>query len=395
MELMAANDTDKLQQAFRELTPTAPRLFHAPGRVNLIGEHTDYNDGFVLPVAIDRGTTVAGAKRDDRRVRVRSLNMEETVEFDLDVPGDSQRGIWLDYVEGMARTLEARGVRLCGADLALHSDIPDGAGLSSSAALEISVGMALLTLSGARMDRVALALAGQEAEHKYVGTRCGIMDQLTVTCARAGHALLIDCRTLENIYIPLDTASTAIVVADTGIKHRLASSAYNERRAECERAVEILREPLPHIRALRDVCVADFERHQMILPEPVRSRCKHVVTENKRTLLAAQALRSGDVAKMGRLLNCSHKSLRDDYEVSCTELDVMVKSAQSLPGATLGARMTGGGFGGATVNLVRRDALEGFPDAIALDYLWITNISPSIYVVEASDGAAEITDGNV
>jgi len=382
-------DRGRLASTFHQRYGREPRLFRAPGRVNLIGEHTDYNEGFVLPMAIDRETVIAGAARDDRRVRVYSLNVDEAVEFDLDHPGEKRRGIWLDYVEGVAQSLLGRGVRVKGADLAVLSDVPVGAGLSSSAALEVSAGLAFVSLSDQQLDRVTLALVGQQAEHVYVGTMCGIMDQFIAALGRRGHALLIDCRSLEATLVPLDTSETAIVICDTNVKHELSSSEYNARRAECERGVEILREMMPGIRALRDVSVAELTQHEERLPEPIRRRCRHVVTENERTLSAARALQDGDLEEMGRLMYASHRSLRDDYEVSCRELDVLVEIAEGL-GGVIGARMTGGGFGGSIVNLVRRDALDKFQSTVAREYKRATNRSPTIYISEAGAGAKEV-----
>ena len=380
----------ELRESFRHLFEGEPRLFRAPGRVNLIGEHTDYNDGFVLPMAIDRETVVAGIGREDSRVRVHALDVNEAAEFDLNAPaGEKRRGTWLDYVEGMARILQEQGKRLRGAGLAIHSDVPVGAGLSSSAALEVSVGLALLSLSNLKVDLSALAVAAQRAEQIYAGIKCGIMDQLIAALGRRGSALLLDCRSLEMEHIPLKTTELAIVICDTRVKHELAASAYNTRRAECERGVELLRERLPGIRALRDVSPEDFARVEDSLPEPIRRRCRHVVTENERTLSAAKALRANDFEAMGRLMYLSHKSLRDDFEVSCAELDLLVEIASSLEGVA-GARMTGGGFGGCTVNLVRRRALAEFQRTMADGYRARFSIEPAIYTAEASDGAEEI-----
>jgi galactokinase len=381
-----------LRKAFRELYLTGePRLFRAPGRVNLIGEHTDYNEGFVLPMAINRGTCVAAREHDGRTVRVHSINANETAEFDLDRPGPPRRGVWLDYVEGVAQALEKRGVKLCGADLLIESDVPVGAGLSSSAALEISVGIAILALAGTELDRLSLALAGQDAEHIYVGTKCGIMDQLVAACGRRGHALLTDCRSLETKQIPIHSSSATWIICDTGVRHKLAFSAYNVRREECEQAVKVLRELRPGIAALRDVTKEDLETYGAQLPEMIRRRCRHVVSENERTLAAAAALPRSDLDEMGRLMYKSHDSLRDDYEVSCRELDMLVDIARGIPGV-FGARMTGGGFGGCTVNLVRRDAVDEFREVIVREYRRTTEVSPTIYVAEASDAAEEIKD---
>jgi galactokinase len=366
-----------------------PRLFRAPGRVNLIGEHTDYNDGFVLPMAIDSETAVAARANDSSRVRVHSLNMKETAEFELDKPGPKQRGIWLDYIEGVAQVLLERGLQVRGADMVIASDIPTGAGLSSSAALEISTGLALLAVSGIEVDMVELALAGQQAEHSYVGIKCGIMDQLVVACGRKGHALFIDCRSLEMTQIPFETANTAVVICDTQVKHELSSSEYNTRRAECEQGVEILKGVLPGIRALRDVSIADYLRHEEILPEPIRSRCRHVVTENERTLLARNALRTNDFYEMGQLMRRSHESMRDDFQISCLEIDLLVDIASSISGV-FGARMTGGGFGGCTVNLVRRERLENFKEQVAAEYNKATERIPPIYISDPGAGAREI-----
>jgi len=382
-------EREVLRQAFERTFGRAARLFRAPGRVNLIGEHTDYNDGFVLPMAIDRETLVAAAPREDRRVRAFSLNRDEEAEFDLDRQGPPRRGVWLDYVEGVAQALEQQGASLKGADLVISSDVPAGAGLSSSAALEISTGFALLSVSGLEVDRVRLALAGQRAEHEYVGAMVGIMDQFVAALGQKGHALLIDCRSLEHRAVPLDTTRVAVVICDSRVKHSLSDSEYNVRRAECERGVELLREVLPGIRALRDVTIEDFERHAQLLPEPVRRRCRHVVTENDRTLSAVEALSRGDLEEMGRLMKCSHRSLRDDYEVSCAELDLLTEIAGDFA-PCLGARMTGGGFGGSTVNLVRRHALAEFQSLVITEYRRATGTTPNIYVSDADDGAKEM-----
>jgi len=317
------------------------------------------------------------------------MNLNESAEFDLDSGRRPRTGSWLDYVEGVARSLEARGAWLGGADLVIHSTVPVGAGLSSSAALETSVGMALLTVSGLAMDGKSLALAGQAAEHEYVGIKCGIMDQYVAAMGAAGHALLIDCRSVESTTVKIGFRDLAMVVCDTGVRHALASTEYNRRRAECERGVRLLAEFLPGITSLRDVSLGEFQQYEKELPEVIARRCRHVIAENYRTLGGRTLLEDGDGVGFGRLMTDSHASLRDDYEVSCRELDLMVDAAMGVEG-TLGARMTGGGFGGCTVSLVRIDCLDPFRDTVQRDYARATNISPAIHIVEAADGAKEL-----
>ena len=388
-----AVDTGNLRAEFQEIYNCEPRFFRAPGRVNLIGEHTDYNGGFVLPMAIERGTTVAAAVRDDRKIRILSVNVNEAGEINLDAPEKTRRGTWLDYIEGMARILERRNIILRGADLLINSDVPSGAGLSSSAALEISVGLALSEISASPIEKVQLALAGQAAEHEFVGAKVGIMDQYISALGRKNHALLIDCRSLEAEQIPFAAQDSVIVICDSKVKHKLAASEYNTRRAECEKAVEILREFLPGITQLRDVGIRDFERYAAHLPEIIRKRCRHVVTENERTLNAAEALKKSDLNEFGRLMWLSHASLCDNYEVSCRELDLLVEIASQCEGV-LGGRMTGGGFGGSTVNLVQRGSVENFTKRISDEYRRRTNNETAVYVSNAADGAKELIDGN-
>ncbi|MFN2493083.1 MAG: galactokinase [Pyrinomonadaceae bacterium] len=380
-------DIGALRSHFEKLYGKPARVFSAPGRVNLIGEHTDYNDGFVFPMSIDRRTFVAAAAVDEPRVRVRSLNFNEEALFRLDDERSGSSQGWPAYVEGVYRIL-LESSELKGADLAISSQVPIGAGLSSSAALEMSVGVALLSLSGRPVDLVQLALAGQKAEHVYVRTKSGIMDQLAVAFGQTGHALLIDCRSLQITPVRLKISDHAIVICNTKVKHELASSAYNERRHECEQGVELLRKGLPAIRALRDISVADLDKYKSLLPDTIFRRCRHVVTENERTLLAVEALQQGNTRDLGELMLSSHRSLRDDYEVSCAELDMMVEIAMSHD-RVAGARMTGGGFGGCTVNLVQEDAIDSFKQSVAYAYERKTGIDPAIQVVEASDGVRE------
>jgi galactokinase len=382
-------DYRELKKKFQALFPGEPRLFRAPGRVNLIGEHTDYNDGFVLPMAIDREVGAAIKRRADRRVTVHTVNYDETAEFDLDQPFQGMKGFWLNFVEGVARILETKGIRLSGAEMVIWSDVPTGAGLSSSAALEVAVGLALTEINDQRIDRTLLARIGQQTEHEYVGANVGIMDQFCSANAVEGHALLLDCRSLGFENVPLDTSDVAIVICDTNVKHELASSEYNTRRRECEMAVVMLREKLPGIEQLRDVNINEFARYENDLPEPIRRRARHVVTENDRTQKAAESLKRRDLKEFGRLMWESHKSLRDDYQVSSIELDTLVEIAAEIEGV-LGARMTGGGFGGSTVNLVRRDRLDLFQQEIVVRYKDSYSIEPTILISEAKQGASEV-----
>jgi galactokinase len=382
-------DFQELKEKFVRFYGRQPRVFRAPGRVNLIGEHTDYNGGFVLPMAIEREAGIAAAMRDDKRIRVHSTNLNESGEFDLNFEGARKQGSWLNFIEGVARILERKGFDLSGADLLITSSVPTGAGLSSSAALETAVGLALTEIAGVTVDRKTLALVGQLTEHEFVGAKVGIMDQFVSANAKKGHALLIDCRSLDFENVPLETTDVAVVICDTNVKHDLATSEYNTRRAECEEGVRVLRKFLPEIEYLRDVGVKDFEKYAENLPETIRRRCRHVITENERTLQAAAALRENDLKEFGRLMWLSHDSLRDDYAVSSPELDIMVEIAGTCE-AVLGARMTGGGFGGSTVNLVNRTELDETIEKITREYKQRTNVEPTILISEAAAGASEV-----
>jgi len=361
-------------------------ITRAPGRVNLIGEHTDYNDGFVLPAAIDFATWTAAAPRTDRFLHVYAANRDERISIDLDAPGAPIQHHWSDYVLGIAVELERDGYSLRGADVWFAGDVPDGAGLSSSAALEMSVGLALLTNSKIEIDRIRLAKAGQRAEHHFAGTKCGIMDQFISSHAKPRHALLLDCRSLESRLVPLP-ASWRLVICDTGVKHALAGGEYNVRRAQCEEGVAYLRNFLPSIQALRDVSSEQLEAFSGGMSHVVQHRCRHVVRENERVHAFAHALESENAARVASAMRESHQSLRDDYEVSCPELDLLVDAASTAPGM-IGARMTGGGFGGCTVNLVHASQVGAFIDAVTTTYRKQTDRTPRIFTSEAAEGAS-------
>ncbi len=370
---------------------TPVRIFRAPGRVNLIGEHTDYNDGFVMPAALQLYTYVAISPRDDRRIRIYSLDFQQGREFDLDAMAPGPLRDWSDYVRGVAAALDAAGHPVSGANLVIKGEVPMGAGLGSSAAIEVSSALAYLANSGIGLGRTQVAQLCQRAEHTYGGTQCGIMDQFVSCFGRANHALLIDCRSLASQPLKIDER-VRIVVCDTKVKHNLASSEYNQRRAHCEAGVHSLQEHLPVIHALRDVTPEELEHYGGSLPEVTFRRCRHVVTENERVLAAAKALRFADLSGFGQLMVESHRSLRDDYEVSCPELDLMVEIALNLRGV-FGARMTGGGFGGCTVNLVSADAVAEFQGTVKREYQAATGLEPDIYVCTAADGATEVHGG--
>jgi galactokinase len=380
---------EDLSDRFRQIYDAAPRIFCAPGRINLIGEHTDYNQGFVLPFAIDREAMVAGTARSDTKVKVNALDLDDSFVFDLAEPAAGGRGSWIDYVEGTIRCLQKRFELRHGANLIFSSSVPIGAGLSSSAALEVSTGLAILLLNEVKLNQTELAFAAREAEHEFVGVRTGIMDQFASVFGKKDHALLIDCRSLGITHIPLDLAEAILVVCNTGIKHQLASSEYNTRRAECEESVELLREKMPEIVNLRDVSEADFDDFQNILPETLKRRCRHVITENARTLKAADFLAASNISGLGELMYLSHESLRDDYEVSCPELDTLVETARQID-RVYGARMTGGGFGGCTINLLKKTVFEEFHEQITQKYLDRFGFAPEVYIVSAVGGATEL-----
>jgi galactokinase len=360
-------------------------IVQAPGRVNLIGEHTDYNDGYVLPVAIDRSVLIAVARRRDRTVRLRALDFRDQVAFSLDDVQYDERHRWSNYQRGVTVELLKLGIDLPGMDALFTSDVPVAAGLSSSAALEVAMAVTWQTLVGFELARPELALLCQRAENTFVGVNCGIMDQFISALGQENAALLIDCRSLAYRAVSLPEG-VSVVVMDTQKQRGLADSAYNTRRSECEQGVALLEAHLPGIKALRDVSAAEFEQHAAGLPDNVFRRCRHVITEDERTLAGVEALARGDAAAFGRLMDASHVSLRDDYEVSCAELDAMVEAAWGAPGM-IGARMTGGGFGGCAVALVQEGQAEAFCALVAREYQSKVDLEPSLYVCSAEAGA--------
>jgi galactokinase len=363
----------------------APTVSRAPGRVNLIGEHTDYNDGFVMPAALEFATLTAASQRPDRRLRVYSMIMDETCEFDLDSPPPGPTGEWSDYILGVALILESTGRNLSGADLIVWSDVPIGAGLSSSAALEVSCAHALLTESGLPFDPIEIAQLCQRAENDFVGMRCGVMDQYISCCGVAGHALLIDCRSLESRHVAI-APNLRLLIANSRVRHQHAGGEYNLRREACEEGVSLLSRYLGPIQALRDVTTKQLEAKRRKLPELIYRRCRHIVTENARVLEAERALGSGDLVACGRAMNASHVSMRDDFEITCPEVDMLAGLAQTVKGV-YGSRMTGGGFGGCTISLIEASAVDKASQILTDGYRIGMGRDVDIYVCAPSDGA--------
>jgi galactokinase len=376
------NRNDTLTQHFTRNFDGAPDLIvRAPGRVNLIGEHTDYNDGFVLPMAIDYDIRIAARARPDRTVRLYSADLDNHDTFSLDdVRRVGDKPTWADYVRGVADVLQRDGFRLRGMDAAISGNVPRAAGLSSSAAMELAAITAFRRLSALDLDPVRAALLGQRAENEFVGMRCGIMDQFISSLGKANHALLIDCRSLGYELVPMP-AGARVVVTDSAIRRGLVDSAYNERRAQCEEGARLM-----GVKALRDVTVEMFEAHQARLPAVTARRCKHVVTEDQRTLDSVEALKRGDLAAFGKLMNASHASMRDWFEITTPDIDTLVEIQQNTPGC-FGARMTGGGFGGCTVAFVQDGAVQAVVEAIQAQYPARIGKTPRVYVCRATDGA--------
>lgn len=371
---------EQVVQAFQERFGEQPALIvRAPGRVNLIGEHTDYNDGFVLPMAIDRAVWIALRPRSDHEVRIHSLDFDQPAEFSLDTMTRGASG-WGEYVKGTAWALIQNGYALNGWEGVAAGNVPIGAGLSSSAALELAAARAFAAVSNLAWDAAHMARLSQQAENEWVGVKCGIMDQMISAAGQADHALLIDCRSLETQAAPLPP-DTVIVTLDTATRRGLLDSAYNERRQQCETAARFF-----GVQALRDVSMEQFEARANQLDDLTRRRARHVISENQRTLRAAAAMRRGDAVELGRLMDASHVSLRDDFEVSSPALNSIVDYARRQTGC-YGARMTGAGFGGCAIALVRADTVGDFTGAVSASYTAETGLIPKLYVCQASQGA--------
>ncbi len=364
------------------------KCYFAPGRVNLIGEHTDYNGGHVFPCALTIGTYAAAKKRDDRKLRFYSVNLDKTgvIETSLDEFKPLKDDNWTSYLKGVMWAFEKRGFKMDrGLDIAIYGNIPNGSGLSSSASIEVLTGFVLRELYGFDVTNVDLAIIGQDAENNYCGMNCGIMDQFASSMGKKDNAIFLDCATLNYEYAPVVLNGMKLVVTNTNKKHKLVGSAYNDRRRESEEAREILAS-VAGIKTLGDLSNEDFEKHKDAIKDPVvQKRAKHAVYENNRTLTAVAALKAGDIETFGKLMNASHVSLRDDFEVSCEELDVLAEEAWKVPGV-LGSRMTGGGFGGCTVSIVKDEAVEDFKKLVGEAYRNRVGYDCTFYVVSIGDG---------
>ena len=361
-----------------------PVVVRAPGRVNIIGEHTDYNSGFVLPAAVDRAVLIAGRPQPGRTISAYAGTLDKSDTWEPGAPKPEQR--WMRYIAGVATALLDRGAAIPGVELTIASDVPVGGGMSSSAALCVGAALLLANLADFPLDGITAAQIAQWSESEFVGIRVGIMDPYAARNGKEDHALLLDCRTLTHELVPLPVG-LVLGVCDTGVRRQLASSGYNDRRRSCEEAIALLRPHLGGIRTLRDVDPGWLDEYKLFLPETLYRRARHVVTENKRTLEAAGALRAGNLQAAGALVRASHASLRDDYEVSSKELDAMAESANAAPGC-FGARMMGGGFGGCAIALVAEREWEAFADATAAGYRIRTSKEATIYRCRATDGAA-------
>ena len=382
---MAKMTVAELAERFQKEFNAAPRIFSAPGRVNLIGEHTDYNDGFVLPTAIGFYTRIAISPRGDQKLVLRSTEFRENFDFDVTSLPSQKLGAWCDYVLGVAQALIQTGCSFSGANVLVHGEVPIGSGLSSSAALEVASALALLSLSDGTMPLKRVAKLCQTAENNFVGARVGIMDQFVSCFGKENHALLLDCRSLDFELVPVPE-KVRFVICNTMVKHQLSGGEYNRRHEECEQGVQILSTFFPGIKALRDVSADQLSVHASSIPPVIYKACQHVIEENARVVETVRSFRAGDLTRVGKLMHDSHRSLRDLYEVSCRELDIMVESAQGLPGF-YGGRMTGGGFGGCTVNLVESGQAESFAQQIADRYRQKTRVSPDVYICSPADGA--------
>lgn len=367
------------------------RVFHAPGRVNLIGEHTDYNGGYVFPAALTFGTTMLIRPRADRKLGLASTNMELSGIVDLDELRYEESDQWMNYPKAMAYHLREHGYTINGYDMLFSGKIPNGSGLSSSASIEVVTGFGLLSMEGHQdIDTVKLSLIAQEAENRFVGVNCGIMDQFAVANGKKDHAILLMCDTLEYKHVPFQGGSYKIVIGNTNKRRGLVESEYNTRRSQCEQAVKDLQKAFPDLKLLGELTLAQYNEHEHLIPdETIRKRARHVVEENNRVLESMKVLQNNDLTTFGKLMIDSHRSLQHLYEVTGKELDSMVDAALKVEGV-LGSRMTGAGFGGCTVSLVHEDSVEDFKQKVGAEYVKKTGLEAAFYVCDIGDGVKEV-----
>ena len=378
----------RVKESFEEQFNNDYRIFSAPGRINIIGEHTDYNNGFVLPAAIDKKIYLAIKETNDSQVNLFALDMDESVSFDINAQ-QTDLPHWAKYVFGVIKELEVLGAKVSGFNASFGGDIPAGAGLSSSAALESVFGFALNEIFQLNHSKRQLAEVGQMAEHNYAGVNCGIMDQFASVHGKAGKAIRLDCRSLDYEYFTIDTADYEFILTDTKVKHSLAESAYNTRRNECEEGVVLLQSQMAQVHSLRDVKSKDVETFEHILGEEIMLRCLYVTEEIERVREATKAIEANDMARLGELMYKSHAGLRNQYMVSCDELDLLVDITKNNPDV-LGSRMMGGGFGGCTLSLVKSSGIENFKKIAVENYQKTFGKTPAFYPITISDGAQEI-----
>ncbi|BBH21811.1 galactokinase [Paenibacillus baekrokdamisoli] len=367
-------------------------VFHAPGRVNLIGEHTDYNGGYVFPAALTFGTTLLIRNRNDNQLGLASTNFAEHRHLPIEPIAYDEADDWMNYPKGIVKELQQRGRKFeTGFDLLFHGEIPNGAGLSSSASIEVVTAFALLTMGGYPTDTVEIALLSQKSENEFNGVQCGIMDQFAVANGRKDHAILLMCDTLEYDLVSFQSGQYQLVIGNTNKRRGLVDSAYNERRSQCEQAVEDLKAAFPSLTLLGQLSLADFNANKhLIKDEVVRMRAEHVVEEIDRVIRSIEVLKANDLEAFGQLMNQSHDSLRDLYEVTGLELDAMVTAARSVEGV-LGSRMTGAGFGGCTVSLVHEDSIERFKEEVGRQYFAATGLTPDFYVCTIGNGVEQLS----
>lgn len=368
------------------------RFFESPGRVNIIGEHTDYNGGYVMPAALTLSTVVAARKRNDNTIRLAATTIDARVEADATKLNDYRDLKWGNYQLGVMYEMQQKGYTIPGCDLLYDATLPFGAGLSSSASIEIVTAITVASLAGEKIDPVESALIGQKAENQYCGCNCGIMDQFASAMGKKDHAIHLDCNTLKYTLVPLELGDYSLVITNTNKPHNLVESKYNERRSECEEALGLIRTRIPDLAGLCLMTPEEFEGvKDVLVKDNLLRRARHAVYEHNRTVEAVAALKAGDIARLGELMKQSHISLRDDYEVTGKELDALFDAAKDLDGVA-GVRMTGGGFGGCTVAVVRNDAIENYKEKVAENYTKATGYIPSFYICSAGDGGREITE---